>query len=192
MRYLNKSNESQILQQGWRYATSHHRPKIREELLKREQKGFCAYTEKYIVQEMDSPEIEHFDERLKNTADDSYWNWYAVIRRANQIKMKKKIADFLPILQPYDTSLPSRVRYENGAFRPVNNNDTEAANLIEFLGWNDPTLANYREKTVRRLKDMHRNFFSGDDAAFLDYIKENPENLSFITVLEAEFGFSFA
>jgi len=58
--------------------------------------------------------------------------------------------------------------------------------LIEFLGWNEPTLAAYRAKTVARIKDL-RNLFN-DDAMFLAYITARPEYLSFISVLEVELG----
>lgn len=62
-----------------------------------------------------------------------------------------------------------------------------SSHLIEFLGWNDPTIAAYRAKTVARIKDL-RALFNGDDAMFLAYITADPENLSFISVLEVELG----
>lgn len=187
MKYLNKSTESEIIKQAWRYATKSHRQRIRNELL-REQRGFCAYTERFVTP-IDALEIEHFDDRLKGKSDDSYWNWYAVHRWINQ--KKRPIDKFLPILTPYDVNLSDRIHYEAGGFWPINAQDIEAENLIEFLGWNDPTLAQVRENHVSRLKYMRDNFFSGNNSAFLEYIKQDPENLSYKTVLEAELDLSF-
>lgn len=185
MRYLRKSEQSAIIKQGWRYATSHHRSHIRNELLK-EQNNFCAYTERYITP-IDACDIEHFDDRKKNTDEDSYWNWYAVHHWINL--RKRPIEHFLPIMSPYDETLSERVRYSDGEFRAVDETDIEAIHLIEFLGWNDPTIAAYRAKTVARIKDL-RALFNGDDALFLAYMTARPEYLSFISVLEVELSLS--
>lgn len=183
MRYLRKSTESEIIKQGWQYTKQHHRSSICDELRK-EQQNFCAYTEKYI-DPIDSCDIEHFDDRKKNTADDSYWNWYAVLHWANL--RKRRIKNFLPILLPHDETLPHRVCYSDGQFRAVHEDDIEAIHLIEFLGWNDPILAEERANTVARIKEI-RDFHNGDDTAFLAYITERPKFLSFISVLEVELG----
>lgn len=130
MRYLRKFQQSEIIKQGWRYATQHHRLQIRTELLK-EQNNFCAYTERYITP-IDACDIEHFDNRKKNTDEDSYWNWYAVHHWINM--RKRSIENFLPILSPYDETLSTRVRYVDGEFRAANEEDREAIHLIDFLG----------------------------------------------------------
>jgi len=187
MRYLNKTELSKVIEQDWQYSTRSHRLKIRAALLE-EQKNFCAYTERYIAP-VDACDIEHFDDRLKNSEADDYWNWYAVHHWINM--HKRRIENFLPIMSPYDETLSARVHYENGAFRPVDEKDTEAINLIEFLGWNSPILAEYRAKTVARIKEL-RMLYGGDDAGFAVYITADSENLSFITVLEAELGLSLS
>ena len=181
MRYLRKSTESEIIKQGWQYAKQPSQ--IRDELRK-EQQNFCAYTEKYI-DPIDSCDIEHFDDRKKNTDDDSYWNWYAVLHWINQ--RKRRIKNFLPILLPYDATLSERVHYIDGLFRAVHADDIEAIHLIDFLGWNDPILVEERINTVERIKEI-RAFHNGDDAAFLAFIKARPKFLSFISVLEVELG----
>lgn len=188
MKYLRKSTESAILQAQWHYATPSHRLQIRAELL-HEQSGFCAYTERYITP-IDACEIEHFDDRMKETSVDSYWNWYAVLRWINQ--RKRRIDKFLPILAPHDPTLSARIHYKDGQFLPVDATDVEAHNLIEFLGWNDPTLAQYRNKFVARKRQDYLDLFAENRVAFLEHQKKDPENLSFLTVLEAELGFSFA
>lgn len=184
MRYLRKIPDSKIVQEGWHYRTSSHRPHIRRELL-REQQGYCAYTERY-VEPLDSCDIEHFDNRLKGQSEDDYWNWYAVHHWANM--QKRSIEQFLPILLPHDPTMAERVVYKAGQFQPVDPNDLAAKNLIAFLKWNDPTVAEYRSKFIRRVKDLR--MLLNDDVLFLAYLREHPEECSFITVLEAELGLS--
>jgi len=84
MRYLRKSKNSEVLEHGWRYSTKSHRPGITKALVA-EQKGFCAYSERY-KRETDEVHIEHFDPRKKNTQRDDYWNWYAVLAWCNHHK----------------------------------------------------------------------------------------------------------
>jgi hypothetical protein len=187
MKYLAKDPQSPIIAAGWQYSTQSQRPKIRQQLLV-EQQNFCAYTERYVAP-IDACEIEHFDDRLKKSPADSYWNWYAVHRWVNQ--RKPSIEKFLPILMPSDPTLPERIHYSQGAFRAIDPADLEAVNLIHFLGWNDPTLAAFRQKHVALLRDTQNRFFPGDPNGFCAYIAENPANLSFQTVLAAELGLNW-
>ncbi len=46
MRYLKKASDSGVLSSGWSYPQN--APQIRAELL-REQKGFCAYSERALI-----------------------------------------------------------------------------------------------------------------------------------------------
>ena len=188
MRYLSKNSQSVIITNNWKYTNSGHRPKIRQVLIQ-EQQGYCAYSEKYISPTHAS-EIEHFDDRKKKTADDNYWNWYAVLRKMNQIKMGKKIENYMPILDPHDPQVSQRIYYKAGQFQTVQPGDIEAQNLIDFLGWNSPTLAREREGFINRMKQDRSRFFSNNTQDFIDYLKdkERPDNLSFITALEIELG----
>jgi len=52
----------------------------------------------------------------------------------------------------------------------------------------DPTLAREREGFINRMKQDRARFFNNDTQGFLDYLKDYPDNLSFITALEAELG----
>lgn len=186
MRYLSKNSQSIVIKHNWKYTNSRHRPKIREALIE-EQQGYCAYSEKYISP-IDASEIEHFDDRKKNTSSDDYWNWYAVLRKMNQIKMGKKIQNYLPILEPHNPEVSQRICYKAGQFQTVSPEDIEAQNLINFLGWNDPTVAREREGFINRMKQDRVRFFSDDIQGFIEYIKDYPENSSFITALKAELG----
>lgn len=186
MRYLSKNSQSIVITNNWKYANSGHRSKIREELIK-EQQGYCAYSEKYISP-IDASEIEHFDDLKKNTVNDDYWNWYAVLRKMNQIKMGKKIENYLPILEPHNPQVSQRICYKASQFQTVNPEDIEAQNLINFLGLNDPTLAREREGFIKRRREEKNLFFSNDPQGFIDHLKKYPENSSFITALESELG----
>ena len=188
MRYLSKTSQSIVVAKKWQYSTKSQRPKIRAALID-EQRGYCAYSEQYISP-MHAAEIEHFDDSKKNTSDDNYWNWYVVLRKMNQIKMRKKIEKYNPILNPYDPQVSQRICYKAGQFQTVQSPDIEAQNLIDFLGWNDPTLARERNGFINRMKQDKARFFSNDPQGFLDYLKDYPENLSFITALEAELNIS--
>ncbi len=184
MRYLSKTKESTVIANNWKYSTTSHLSQIRQALIE-EQQGYCAYSEKYISP-THAAEIEHFDDSKKKTAQDDYWNWYAVLRKMNQIKMSKKIENFQPILSPYDPQVSQRICYKAGQFQTVQAKDIEAQNLIDFLGWNDPTLAQERNGFINRWKNDRKILFKNNPQEFIDYLKSYPGNLSFITALEAE------
>ena len=102
--------------------------------------------------------------------------------------MGKKITKYLPILDPNDPQLAQRICYKAGQFQTIKTGDTEAQNLIDFLGWNNPTLARERDGFINRMKKDRARFFLNDTQGFIDYLKEEPGNLSFITALEVELG----
>ena len=184
MNYLNKTSKSKVIEEKLLYGHQGSRGKIRKYLLK-EQLGFCAYSEVY-VRNIDSIHIEHFDPRLKNTDNDNYYNWYAVKAWMNENR-PKKIDKYLPILSPYN-DIYKRIKYENDAFMPKDNNDKEAINLIKFLGFNKPELVEDRLKHIQRLKSL-KDLLNDDD--FINHFKRNKEELSFITALESEFNIDF-
>jgi hypothetical protein len=183
MRYLKKSPQSPIIANGWQYEKQSDRPNIRD-ALKREQMGFCAYSEEYLSP-ITQVEIEHFDPDLKETAADSYWNWYAVISWMNSHK-SKKIAPYKPILNPSSPDITQRIKYEKGLFVTTDSNDREAKNLIDFLGWNRPEVCEARRAHVSRIRDLQQ--LCGDDPLFFDTLIHHPENLSFFSALQVELG----
>lgn len=71
MRFLKKIANSQIITDNLNYSNVGQRDSIRAILIK-EQKGFCAYSERFI-KHTDSVDIEHFDARKKNTVNDNYY-----------------------------------------------------------------------------------------------------------------------
>jgi hypothetical protein len=105
------------------------------------------------IRPIDACDVEHFDDSLKHTDQDSYYNWYAVNRFFNGKKTNRKMADFQPVLSPATPDIATRIKFEDGIFQPVQEGDTEAGNLIEFIGMNLPELAEYRTKFIRRYSD---------------------------------------
>lgn len=184
MKFLQKTEDSEIIARALTYDRQSDRSEIRR-LLKIEQKGFCAYSERYI-QETDSPEIEHFDGRLKGSDEDGYSNWYLVLRWMNSHKAKK-IEPYLPILSPYAEDLADRIRYDDGLF-VAREEDAAAQNLINYLGFNRYELCTDRNKHIERVKMVLREFCDNDKELLKAYLLEDPIQLSFITALEIELG----
>jgi hypothetical protein len=90
-------------------------------------------------------------------------------------------------LAPHRADVSRRIRYEDGQFVAVADDDIEALNLIRYLGWNRPELAEDRTKHVGRMRQL-RSFLEDISEDFLGYLREHPEELSFATALEAELG----
>ena len=182
MRHLVKSEQSEILTKGLKYkdGNSYNNAKIRAILIA-EQGGFCAYTEKYI-DSITSVDVEHFNDRLKNTDEDNYYNWYAVLHWLNNRKVS--INSYLPILHPYENASQKRVHYQNGVYQVVNAGDTEAQNLIDFLQLNRYELHHERMNGIKRVKYL-LEILGGIDQ-LKTYLQIDQSSLSFFTALEAE------
>jgi hypothetical protein len=185
MRYLTKKDNSTLVVEKLSYDTQGHRLRIKE-LLINEQLGFCAYSERYI-KNTDAVDIEHFDGRIKATSDDSYLNWYAVLRWMNAHKPKKLDARFIPFLYPSSSDLQERIRYEDGIF-VCDNDDIEAENLIKYLGFNNPKLVADRKNHVTRIIFLRTQLEEG----FEDYLATHKEELSFISALEIELNLNLS
>lgn len=183
MRFLTKNNHSDIISSGLTYTNIGNRALLRKQLLA-EQKGFCAYSERYILQ-TDSHAIEHFNPDLKGTDEDSYWNWYVCLTWMNEHKPKKLDERFLPILLPYSMDLRRRIHYQNELYQTIEKNDIEANNLIVFLGWNKYEVKNDRDAHIQRVKKL-KELCGDDDNLFFAILEEDPVHLSFITAIEHE------
>lgn len=186
MKFLNKMPDSAIVKNKWHWDKDKH--KVRE-ALRREQYGFCAYSEKYLGIEdneiQQKCDIEHFDPRLKNTDQDGYENWYLVESGLNERKYKKLDNRFLPIINPAKNAV-GRVVYQKGLFVPANNNDIEAQHFIDFLRLNDQHIFKARinhVETIVHLRDMLE-----DEEELVEHLSENWAQLSYISALEAALG----
>lgn len=189
MRYLKKDPTSPLIGSKLSYDRQSDRLKIRARLLL-EQKGFCAYSERFI-KATDETHIEHFDPRLKPTPQDDYFNWYAVLPKFNSQK-PKQIEPFLPILSPNSPDLTTRIAYQTdvGVFQAIDSNDIEAKNLVKFLKWDSNELFEDCQHHLQRIKDLHE--LCADDVLFRQMLKSNKDNLSFATALEAKLGINVA
>ena len=194
MRFLAKSERSTILTEGLVYRKRDNR-RLRE-LLLAEQRQYCAYTEQRL-QQTDSVDVEHFDPRLKNTTDDDYWNYYAVLHHANQRKRRKErryvdvdAAFFASrFLQEPAETFAMRVGYvaEDGVYEETRRGDTEAAEFIDYLGFNDPELHEVRSKHVARLRDLFRDADWGANQQ-TRWFRDHSEETSFVTAIEETLG----
>lgn len=189
MKFLGKSSDSKILKEGLRYTKNRGPENVRLKLaLLAEQKNFCAYTE-IFCQELESVEVEHFNKNLKY--QDDYYNYYAVIRWANTGKPDKKFQGssfFESLFFQNQTIWNSRIRFIDNTYEAVDEKDEEANELILFLRLNHPDLYNRRKKHVARisamlLQDAH---YQNNMTGIIEYFRQNPEELSFITALESE------
>lgn len=185
MRYLKKHPDSIILRDDITYRNNRNNDRLRTALTE-EQSGYCAYTEEWMTP-LHSVDVEHFDGRLKNTTEDNYWNWYAVLHKPN-MKKPRNIENYLPILPPHTDDIRSHIKYEDGQYRPVVENDEEAINLINYLGFNSPMTADTRNRFIRHQRYIFHNLLDGDMELFIQYLRYDPAHLSFRTALEAEFG----
>ena len=178
MNFLHKDRAEADQHTGLKY------PKDRDkavEILIGLQKGYCAYSERYL-KPLDSVELEHFDSRKKNTEADGFDNWHAVIRWMNAHKARS-IEKFEP-LPDIESWTGERVWYEHGLF-VCREDDTEAKNLIDFLGVNRQEVFEERANHIARIRNMRKKV--GDDM-LLEILGESPEQLSFPTAIEAELG----
>ncbi len=176
--------KSEIVVENLHYNNQKDRKKI-EIILKKEQKGFCAYTEEQITVGYEV-HIEHFNPTLKGTAADSYENWFLVSAEWN-LKKGTRNADKLwekhqPILHPTDSSLSTRLVYFDGYYF-YHAEDTEAKNLIDFLHLNDQYLVAYRQKYIKSLKEL---VDLGVDIK--KHLQRNPIAIQFPSAIAAEFN----
>ena len=188
MQYLSKLTDSKIVTEKLIYSNAIQRGEIRAILIQ-EQSEFCAYSEVYI-RSVDEVHIEHFDPRLKNTMEDNYQNWYGVLAKMNTNR-PKKMEPYLPILHPSSEDLFKRIFYADGIYQPFDLvDDLEANNLIKFLDLNKQEILEYREKHLKRIRNLKG--LCGDDELFFEILKESKDNLSFATALKHELGIDVA
>jgi hypothetical protein len=186
MKFLSKNKNSEILSKNLKYKenASVNNSNLREKLFA-EQKNFCAYTEKYL-EELDTPEVEHFNSQKKY--NDDYYNYYIAIRKANLYKKDEKYknsAFFSSLFFQDEKEFNKRINFADGIYSETNENDIEAKELIDFLGFNNSELFSQRKRHSERLKNTFKIAqYNNDD--ILEYFKNNKQELSFITVLESE------
>lgn len=185
MKFLFKKSDSDVLANNLIYSKTNSKVNVRiREILKAEQKNFCAYSEKYFSN-VDSVELEHFNSSIKY--HDDYYNYYAVVRWANSGKLDQKFKGakfFETLFFQTKEEFNSRIVYtSDGVYEEVDLNDDEARDLIDFLRFNEEKLVKDRRNHVQRLKGVF------EDARYskkeqLNYFRKYPQELSFVTAIE--------
>jgi len=186
MQRIKKFENSKILEDSLEYieGNSRNNKKI-SDILYKEQKGFCAYTEQFIGR-ADAKDIEHFNPTLKGKTDDSYKNWSLVKHQWN-IEKSSKWNDFQPILHPTSNDFEERVVYDQGDYRTSQDNDIEASNLVKLLKLDDLLLADERKKYINRKKEEIEKFGLSAKAFFEVLIESDLNQISYLRALKEEF-----
>jgi hypothetical protein len=188
MKFLSKNSESEILKNNLVYSKTASNNQRLLNLLIEEQLNFCAYTEKYF-ENLDSIDVEHFNSSLKGTDKDDYFNYYAVLHKANLYKKDEKYIEatfFESRFFQNRNIFDSRIQYvKGGYYEEIDLIDEEASQFIDFLGLNDERLFRDRNAHVRRLKEIFNNAgYSNDE--ILSHFKNHKNELKFVTAIEVE------
>lgn len=190
MKFLAKNNDSEIYLENLTYSSGSDNSELRLRLLN-EQKNFCAYTEKYISG-IDSAEVEHFDPSKKN--NDDYYNYYTTIRWANQRKIGKynehqNSTFFTSKFFQNTADFNSRIKYDGFVYEVVHDDDEDAKNLIDYLGFNDDYLLGIRIRHIQRLQETLESFSMEEK---LKYFRKYKEDLSYVTAIEKELNINLS
>ncbi len=186
MRKAFKNPDSIIITENLKYVSgnSGNNKKIAEVLLK-EQKKFCAYTDEYISR-TDAKDIEHFNPTLKDTPEDNYYNWFLVKHQWNKEK-SYKWENFQPVLHPTANDFEERVVYIDGDYFASSDVDIEAKNIISLLKLDDAELADKRKRYIARKREEIKAF--GQDALtfFSTLIENDTCQVSYLRAIKEEF-----
>lgn len=180
MRRVIKYEDSPLNKES--YKVGGDNSKIKKGLLD-EQNHICAYTETYL-DVTDLEEIEHFNPNLKNTAQDSYQNWFLVKAKWNRRKSTKW---FDEILHPTVSDFEDRIIYEDGQYFAKDSSDIEAQNLIELLMLQDELLVSQRKRYISRLREQLSSYQNSIQEFFDKRMEIDPSEIYFIRAVETEF-----
>jgi hypothetical protein len=189
MRRAWKHPNSEILKSKLKYKKNNAKNNKRiAEVLYKEQKGFCAYTEEPLTV-TDKGEIEHFNPQLKYEDADGYDNWFLVKAEWN---IKKggipRWLEFQPVLHPTDETFEQRIIYFDGDYFEASDTDTEAKKLIKLLDLDNQQLATRRRQYIsRKLADMKAH--QQDPKSFYEILLTvNPTEIKYLRAIKEEFG----
>ncbi|WP_233898242.1 HNH endonuclease domain-containing protein [Tenacibaculum piscium] len=187
MKRIVKKVDSEIIKENLNYivGNSTNNKKI-SNILYKEQKGFCAYTEEYIGR-TDAKDIEHFNPTLKGKEVDSYQNWFLVKHQWNKEK-SSKWENFQPILHPTDSTFENRILYEKGHYFLADSNDIEAKNLINLLQLDNLMLADERKNYIKRKKLEIEIYGVSPDNFFKTLINDHINGVHYLRAINNEFN----
>ena len=146
------------------------------EILFKEQKGFCAYTETYLGR-TDQKDIDHFNPLKDYRERNNYLNLFLCKSQWNKEK-SNKWKDFQPVLSPLTIDFEERVSYnkELKLFEATLENDDDAKNLVKLLKLDNYDLSVERKKYVELCHELIKNFDSPTHY-FKKVIQTNINNL---------------
>ncbi len=187
MRKAFKNPDSKIITDNLKYVSGNpaKNKKVSEILLK-EQKNFCAYTDEYISR-TDSRDIEHFNPTLKDTPEHSYYNWFIVKSKWNKEK-SYKWHNFQPVLHPTAHDFEERIIYIEGDYFPKSDSDVESKNLIGLLKLDDPGLADKRKRYMKRKREDMIAYEQDEITFFTTLINCDTCEVSYLRAIKEEFG----
>lgn len=159
------------------------------EILFKEQKGFCSYTETYLGR-TDQKDIDHFNPSKDYSERNNYLNLYLCKSQWNKEK-SNKWTDFQPVLSPLNDDFEKRITYnkELKLFEATDENDIEATNLVTLLKLDEYDLSVERRKYIEFCRDMMK-FYTSPKEYFQKVIQIDKTTLKFIRSLEIEFDVS--
>ncbi len=187
MRKAIKNPDSRIITENLKYVSgnSTNNKKIAE-ILSKEQKKFCAYTDEYLSI-TDSSDIEHFNPTLKNTSEDNYYNWFIVKSQWNK-KKNYKWDNFQPILHPTADDFEERIVYINGDYFARSDLDLEAKHLISLLQLDNAELADKRKRYIKRKREDMIAYEQAPLTFFSTLINCDTCQVSYPRAIKEQFG----
>lgn len=159
---------------------------ILREILFKEQKGFCSYTETYLGR-TDQKDIDHFNPSQDYSERNNYLNLFLCKSQWNKEK-SNKWTNFQPSLSPLHDDFEDRISYnkELKLFEAKDEEDNEAKHLVKLLKLDDYDLSVERKKYIELCKEL-MNYFESPTIYFQKIIQKSPTELKFIRSLEIEF-----
>lgn len=157
------------------------------DILFKEQKGFCSYTETYLGR-TDQKDIDHFNPSKEYTERNNYLNLFLCKSQWNKEKSNKWL-DFQPVLSPLNDDFENRISYnkELKLFEAKDENDIEAKHLVKLLKLDDYDLSVERKKYIDLCKELI-TYYESPTIYFQKITQKNTTELKFIRSLEIEFN----
>lgn len=156
------------------------------EILFKEQKGFCSYTETYLGRS-DQKDIDHFNPLQDFNERNFYFNLFLCKSQWNKEK-SNKWNEFQPVLSPLTDDFEARISYnkELKLFEATNDDDNDAKNLVKLLKLDDYDLSVERRKYIELCNELMRNYET-PTIYFQKVTQISLPELKFIRSLEIEF-----
>jgi uncharacterized protein (TIGR02646 family) len=157
------------------------------DILFKEQKGFCSYTETYLGR-TDQKDIDHFNPSKDYTERNNYLNLFLCKSQWNKEK-SNKWTDFQPTLSPLNDDFEDRISYnkELKLFEAKDEKDNEAKHSVKLLKLDDYDLSIERKKYIELCEELIK-YYESPTVYFQKITQKSLPELKFIRSLEIEFN----